>query len=1231
MFKIGKFVRIAAAVLVGVFTGTVFAAQVWHGERFPTDVGAISGFVDDSGSSGESRNVILTSNGGDMWNAGDEGVFYWTAQRGDFELFATIPAQIPSDLNQIHTVHGKGGIMIRPANSKNAPHIMFNRATTQYKTVTETTFDEEDNEVTVEKSVPNGSKAQLFRRATWGGRAANVHEVDSQFPGEGDVRVRLVRRGNTFDAYFSTNQNFTVWHYFSRSTFADGVMPDTLLAGVAFSPNDSAHQKTGFLEFKDVVCRPLISVRASGSTVALSWNTDGAWTNEVEALTYKVERRTIETDEWTVLTDAAAETNYTDAQAEAGVSYLYRVSAALADKANTTVDLGVSSPVRVETSVTQYPFGTDGTLGDLGVTMRFSQNDELKSSLTYFGAIDFDKWTKKWLITTNDKCLPTGATSKWSGDLKNVSSAGQTQFVPTETGYHYFRISGDQSATFSINGESVLPATGWTGAIAPYYMEKGRVYLIQFTQYNGNDDSASLTIRYATSLTDNADAYDYLWFGETAATKPLPYPWASRELGDAEVHGAALFNNGNRMFTIVATGRGVGGTYDEAEYLVQDMDEEDVLIHAKVKPGDSHEAGLVMRGDLDGAASVQAAILARGENICFVTRSETGTSATEVSFAPGSTDVQYEMVLRREGGVVSAFVMNGGAWKQVGSAVSVPGLAKIGLVASSGSRTAYAEATAEEISILPAHAAPKFVLEAENETTTKVTFANGDTAAAARIAEGTRLESAYVWYDANPILPGKYKVQGSEGAPADGFGETYADSFGMGDSFHYTFADSDPRKAVVFTATPLDALGESATPVVSLAAREEPSETGTGLYEANYNTDREGPADSAPNHASIGGIPAYWSAPVDGALKHSDGETIQTQNAHVFWIGKFTPPYSTWYKFRSRTKNAYSYLTLNGTNYVTDLTRSVDAADGSVEDVRISEWVYLKGGVPLDISVMTRMCNGHANTTFGLDMLMGGENADYQEIPLTALSTTRASDSPVIHTQGASFGEWLDKDWGTKGTEYTFNGNSLVDGVVRNESKGWGFDEFNLTLLSEGGKNNLKAFGAGMTSEAAGHFFYRPMTGDFSVSCDMTIPFAGTDQWNNDRRQGVMIRRSLDSDSAFAGVFRTFDKGAGKLRTLVRSKVATAITTANGVAYNSAATRVKLVRKNGSVRIYYIENGVEVLKETLSIPDWDAKVYVGFAGASWRSLNDSAQQTVTHFQNVKVGRPKPIAFRIIVR
>jgi hypothetical protein len=188
----------------------------------------------------------------------------------------------------------------------------------------------------------------------------------------------------------------------------------------------------------------------------------------------------------------------------------------------------------------------------------------------------------------------------------------------------------------------------------------------------------------------------------TVTAQPLPNTWLDQDVGSVGLPGSASYSNGT--FTVNAAGTEIFGVADAFHFVYQPLTGDGTVIArvVSVQGGSSYAAaGVMIRNTLDaGSANAKTADWPWYGGIYFDMRATAGGSTTEPGNATATPP--YWVKISRSGSTFSSYVSPDGVnWTQLGTSqtIAMNQSVYVGLAATSGSTTASATATFDNVSI----------------------------------------------------------------------------------------------------------------------------------------------------------------------------------------------------------------------------------------------------------------------------------------------------------------------------------------------------------------------------------------------------------------------------------------------------------------------------------------------------------------------------------------------------
>src|SRR6202521_1054241 len=188
----------------------------------------------------------------------------------------------------------------------------------------------------------------------------------------------------------------------------------------------------------------------------------------------------------------------------------------------------------------------------------------------------------------------------------------------------------------------------------------------------------------------------------TVSSQPLPSSWLDQDIGSTGVIGSASYANGT--FTVAGAGQQIYGTADAFHFVYQALSG-DGTIGARVvslQGGSGYvTAGVMIRETLNsGSTNADTADWAGYGTIYFDERTSTGGSTSSTGSL--GANLPYWVKVTRSGSSFSSYTSSDGVnWTPLGTSqtISMGQTVYVGLAATSGSTTALATATFDNVSV----------------------------------------------------------------------------------------------------------------------------------------------------------------------------------------------------------------------------------------------------------------------------------------------------------------------------------------------------------------------------------------------------------------------------------------------------------------------------------------------------------------------------------------------------
>jgi regulation of enolase protein 1 (concanavalin A-like superfamily) len=641
----------------------------------------------------------VVASGSDIWGSSDSLVYAYQTLQGD----GTIIARVASMDNT--AAWAKAGVMIRESLANNS------------------------KDVAIIMSPQNGP--QMLWRSSTGGSTSSSNGTAAAFT---PTWVRLVRSGNTFTGY--TSSNGTTWTQRSQVTVS---MNATVYIGLATCSLDQSNVNVA--TFTDVTVTgnlnpgPTLNALAApaslavtgvaASSVALSWSDVPGSTG------FKIERSSDGVEFVQAGTVAAGVTTYSDTGLSGYQRYFYRVRA--------TDAAGVSVPSAVVNATTRADAVRNFKITSWNTTQLILNWTEASGETGYRIERSADGVTGWTTVTTlNTKNIPsytqsglTAATTYYyrvvtldaTGDAATSAVVAASTRLAAVTGTAFTNKAANQMAI------SWSATTGATG----YRIERST---------DGTTFSTLTTVGSVTSYADNSVSPlgEYYYrvvalnalsesvsgtatiFAATPAAAALPSPWLSADIGSVAGTGAAGYSGG--VYTAIGAGSDISGTADQFRYIYQPLNGDGSLtlrVASQENTAAGAKAGVMIRETLNANARNAFCLVTPTNGTAFQYRTTAGGSTTSV--AGPSSAAPYWLRITRSGNTFTAAVSaDNVTWTTIGSQTITMGSSVfIGMAADANTSTTLNRATfdnlASSINTPPTIASPATAtLNADNKT-----------------------------------------------------------------------------------------------------------------------------------------------------------------------------------------------------------------------------------------------------------------------------------------------------------------------------------------------------------------------------------------------------------------------------------------------------------------------------------------------------------------------------------
>jgi hypothetical protein len=1161
----------AAAILMGmVFSATAAAPAGWYesilgwttendndnaGKTWITPVGATRAWYTET----DGLDVTLRGVGLDFWGSGDSGTVFFKPVEGDCEVMATIPT-LPRD--------GKLGQWARSSLMMRGSNMRYDAMATFSRTV---------GTATVGPQLETGKRTALYGGTTQWNDFKTKWGSGYSFAGtnfNGDARLRMVRRGDTFTAWVSTNAPaYDAWTFIAEDTFA---LPEALNVGVGVS---RWAQQTGGCTlitntFGDVIVQNLVTATLGQDAAAVAWVNDlplSYTTNSYAVAGYTVARQDTADGAFVDLgTTDAGTLSFSAALAASGVRCRYRVTANLtnlvAGSEGTNMLVGTSGWIRPG-AITANP--APASLN--GLATEYTENDSLVAARV--DPFVYDSWTQ-----SGTAVYPNGAVNGL-GDLDYFKIYYNGSITVPETGLYTFVNKTDDILNLSIDGQLIIARDNWEGArninSIPMWLEAGKSYPFNvYYQENSGGEVAQLSYVKGTA-SSTFTQIPQSWF------EPFPLPWAHKDLSyETALYGNAVYNNDTGAFTITSAGAGLGGTNDDAHIIWQSTGATDcdlLATVASVSGSIGTAGGLNVRAAADDNAAmfgVQVVAASTGYRLDLIYRAAANTSAETVTLADSVTSPLKLRVSRRSGAYRIYYGTDAGWVSPTNLATSLTGTILAGMTASSGNGAA-ASATFQDVSLIY-----------QPKTSFNVSVSDGNAlisvpaiANAATLRQANKTLANAKWYWADALASRSYAIYRTDNVASNG---TVIATIGAPAVTTYT----DPLNVKTNTlviyrlgttydfGAMADGSGDTNTLTVLSQAYGIADGTinagGTGLYMEAY---RGSYPTNLPVHRAIATMPGWEkyvnsvSTPFITAASSNDKKDIGPDNFSVNWSGTITFPYSGWYQFEETHDDM------------------IDLWIGTQRVIFYWSWhnvysptapMWYEAGQTVPISVRFGQGTGGGNFHLLWRNGSGNNGESYVEIPAACLKPATTITAPMIYTADGSnkFGGWANVNIGNATTS---PGHVILTGDPA--------ESFTAHIWGGGGDVWGTADGI--------HYLYKPIASDHDFELSATLIHMGRSGNGDWCKVGIIARDSLAANARNVGVMQAFNFTGNGQVCQHRDKVGGETANNGNNKKMGPPVTFRFVRK-GNMLYSYMD---DVAQTVYDVSGWGDTVYVGLFAA----------------------------------
>lgn len=1193
---------------------SAFAADWWEMVAMAKVSASMSNKTDAS--------VTLTSKGADIWNNSDKAGFFWAPAQGDCEIVATIPPLKKEGDNASIGNYAKAGVMFRKTSIYSSPAVFFCRETSIATTSGDTTT--------------YSNNCRLLYRASDAANMASTRDVKNAWDPEKAVRLRLVKKGTTFTAYWKyADDDSAAWTQYASRTMSEEFSADGLQAGICLCPQSGSASLT--ITVTDYDVRQLVQTAPGSDAITVSWDAAPPNLPANAAITgFNVYRTSIDTGIRSLLHTAdASATEFSDTSAVTGERYIYDVEVAYETPGETEEAEAVSATLAIGSSLeTRIALETSNTVESSlkGMANQYFRNGELIGSLAYQGNT-WKPWTNgennKNIYPATDATIAVGPGFGETGDVNFKMHSQSILRFPT-SGFWRARANFDDYGIIKLDGKTIFASKSYgDGGISssPVWVEAGRNYFLEY-EYENASGGSSFEITFTPC---NAAGGKYWVNNPGFKTEPIPAPWNLYDMGKPAKLGNATYDNDWMKFTLNASGRGFTAAYDEGQHVWTDAPEADFDFIARVTPASADndaQAGIVLRSEIRSETAPEAGLFLVGNELRIAIRSANGEAAETTVQTLESVPTSLNLRLMRKGTRLACYYLDGAAaslrdWTQVASEIELPEALQtagnLGLAAASGDNNSLATALFDRISILDIpDINPAISLLTESDGSVRLyTSVTSDEAVytekAAAIYNGIR--NGYFWTSDITTPYSAFDVGVHSGIPTNEPSKTIAENVSFGTALPYAFESDDLRALEFFTMTPVAyVLGDTINPALKEVktfgiARQQPTETGTGIGQVYSKSWQSGPVSTSGNVLVVGAA-AFpdWDRTRDGSLV-VNGTTIGNELFWGMFLGYLTAPYSGYYRFQITADDIFGFY-LDGKAVNGDL-RAYDASNPeSVPLTRITDWMYLKAGEPLPVSALYSAI-GSNRTVNKLQILWenGAGTGGFTPIPVTALSTSLTKDTMTIpdntsETSVAHFGDWNDLQWGTD-----MRGITMMERVA--PEKAYDLEKLNLSFASCSSGSN----------SSSGHLLYREFDANADFVIRASVSGCNGYQWN--ARNGLYVAASTDQTAPSLSIERLrYDNSYIFVRN--RAEESGTIQTTQVAVDNGSYEMhdVEIMRRGEWLRAYVDGE----LVKSVNVSGWKDPIVVGFVGYS----QAAEHAVVTSFHHAEVGYlpPRPTTIMI---
>ena len=397
--------------------------------------------------------VTLTAKGADVWNKSDSAGFFWAPAQGDCEVFATIPPLKKEGDNANIGNYAKVGVMFRKSTIYSSPTVFFCRETSKASTSGDTTT--------------YSNNCRFLYRSSDAANMASTRDITDAWNPEKSVRLRIVKKGTTFSAYWKpADDDSAAWTLFTSRTMSEEFSSDGLQAGICLCPQSSSASIT--VTATDFDVRQLVRTAPGASAITVSWDAEQPDLPGNAAITgFNVYRTSIDTGIRSLLHTAdASATEFSDTSAVTGERYVYDVEVVYEIPGETEEAEALSATLAIGASLdTRIALETANTVASTlkGMANQYFRNGELIGSLAYQGNT-WEPWkngdNNDNIYPANDNTIAVGAGFGETGAVNFRMQSRSILRFPT-SGFWRCRAKFDDYGIIKLDGKTIFASKSY--------------------------------------------------------------------------------------------------------------------------------------------------------------------------------------------------------------------------------------------------------------------------------------------------------------------------------------------------------------------------------------------------------------------------------------------------------------------------------------------------------------------------------------------------------------------------------------------------------------------------------------------------------------------------------------------------------------------------------------------------------------------------------------------------